>query len=133
MRVPFSLSAVLLCAACATQPYQSTILTPTGQLLPQNPPESIQSPPESNCREFTTPVTVGGQPQQAVGEACEQPDGSWQITQNTPGLAPQVYTLPPQAFDAYPYPYAYDWADPWDFGSPFFAGGSIFFGDGFRH
>src|SRR6266481_4905798 len=102
MRAPFSLSAALLCAACTTQPYPSTALTPTDQLLAQNPPESIQSPSESKCREFTAPVTVGGQQQQAVGQACQQPDGSWQITQDTPGLAPRVYTLPPQAFDAYP-------------------------------
>ena len=133
MRVPLSLSAALLCAACATQPYPSTALTPTDQLLAQNPPESIQSPSESKCREFTAPITVGGQQQQAVGQACQQPDVSWQITQDTPGLAPQVYTLPPEAFDAYPYPYAYDWADPWTFDSPFFAGGPIFFGGGFRH
>jgi surface antigen len=106
---------------------------PTVQLQAQNPPESVQSPPESNCREFTAPVTVGGQQQQAVGQACEQPDGSWQITQNTPGSPPQVYTLPPQAVYDYPYPYPYYSADPWDFGPPFFAGGSIFFADGFHH
>jgi surface antigen len=133
MRAPLSLSAALLCAACATQPYPSTASISTAQLVDQNPSESSQSPPESNCREFTAPVTIGGQQQQAIGQACQQPDGSWQITQDTPGLAPQIYTLPPQPFDAYPYPYAYDWADPWAFGSPFFVGGSIFFEDRFHH
>jgi hypothetical protein len=38
---------------------------------------------------------VGGEQQQSVVEACQQPDGSWRITQNTPGLPPQVYTVPP--------------------------------------
>jgi surface antigen len=124
--IPLCVSAALVCDACATQPYPSTMSTPTVQV-------QAQSPPQSNCREFTAPVTVGGQPQQAVGQACQQPDGSWQITQDTPGLPPQVYTLPPQAIDAYPYPYPYSWADPWVFAPPFFAGGSIFFADGFHH
>src|SRR5258705_13201104 len=83
-----------------------------------------------NCREFTTTVTVGGQPQQAFGQACQQPDGSWQITQNTPGQPPVAYTLPPEATYAppypypYPYPYSYPyyWSDPWLFGAPFFVG-----------
>jgi hypothetical protein len=73
MRVPLSLSAALLCTACATQPYPSAPSMPTAQLQAQNAPESAQSPPESNCREFTVPVTVGGQQQQAIGQACKQP------------------------------------------------------------
>ena len=60
-----------------------------------------------NCRAFTAQVMVGGQPQQAVGQACQQRDGSWQVTQNTPGLPQQVYTLPPQAIYLYPYPEPY--------------------------
>lgn len=31
------------------------------------------------CREFTKVVTIGGQAQSAYGQACRQPDGSWQI------------------------------------------------------
>ncbi len=85
-----------------------------------------------NCRSFTTQVTVGGQPQQAVGQACQQPDGSWQVTQNTPGLPQQVYTLPPQAIYLYPYPESYYWRDPWFYGPPFFVGGPVFFAHGFR-
>src|SRR6266478_1035450 len=109
MRVPLSLCAALLCSACATQPYQSTASTPPFEV-------QAQVPPESNCREFTAPVTVGGQQQQAVGQACQQPDGSWQITQNTPGLPPQVYTLPPQEIHLYPSPEPYYWWDPWFYG-----------------
>ncbi len=56
------------------------------------------------CSSYTVPVTVGGQPQQAVVEACQQPDGSWRITQTTPGLPPQVYEVPAPAS---PYPSAY--------------------------
>jgi surface antigen len=86
-----------------------------------------------NCREFTATVMIGGQPQQAVGQACRQPDGSWRITQDAPGLPPLVYTLPPEAIYAPPYPYPDYWANPWIFGPPFFIGGSVFFADRFHH
>lgn len=31
------------------------------------------------CREYKQTIQVGGEPQQAYGTACRQPDGSWQI------------------------------------------------------
>ncbi len=31
------------------------------------------------CREYQNSVVVNGQPQQAYGRACRQPDGSWQV------------------------------------------------------
>ena len=31
------------------------------------------------CREFTRTSYVGGRPQQGYGNACMQPDGSWQM------------------------------------------------------
>ena len=34
------------------------------------------------CREFTTTIDVGGQPQQGYGTACRQADGSWKIVQS---------------------------------------------------
>lgn len=34
---------------------------------------------DSYCREFTRPVNVGGQLEDAYGTACLQPDGSWRI------------------------------------------------------
>ncbi|MFI5029602.1 MAG: hypothetical protein ACHQPH_02750 [Reyranellales bacterium] len=41
------------------------------------------------------PVTVGGVQEQAEVLACLQPDGStWRITQTTPGLPTQIYTVP---------------------------------------
>ena len=84
------------------------------------------------CRDFTAPVTVEGQQQQAVGRTCQQPDGSWQVTMNTPGLPQQVYTLPPEAINAYPYPEpVYGW-NPWFYG-PLFVGSSVFLTNGVRH
>jgi hypothetical protein len=85
-----------------------------------------------NCREFTAQVAVEGQPRQAVGQACRQPDGSWQVTLNTPGLPQQVYTLPPQAIYLYPYPEPYYWWDPWFYG-PLFVSSPVFLARGFHH
>jgi len=80
------------------------------------------------CSSYTVPVIVGGQQQEAAVEACLQPDGGWRITQNTPGLPPQVYAVPPPAYSSfpygYPYPADYDYPDfypywagtPWIFG-----------------
>ena len=90
------------------------------------------------CSSFTVPVTVGGQPQQAVVESCQQLDGSWRITQNTQGLPPQVYVVPPPPAEyAYPYPdyYAYPFAYPYWFASPWFfgLGPTIFVAHRFPH
>ena len=47
-------------------------VTPTATHLSAN---------EQPCREFTTTVNIGGQPQQGYGTACRQNDGSWKIQQ----------------------------------------------------
>jgi hypothetical protein len=83
-----------------------------------------------NCREFTAQVTVEGQPRQAVGQTCQQPDGSWQVTLNTPGLPQQIYTLPPQAIYLNSYPERYYWWDSPFYGPLFFVGGPVFFAHG---
>jgi hypothetical protein len=117
-------------AACAPQVAPSAAdPAPNQTQMAQGEPQS--GPP--NCHEFTVQVAVGGQPQQAVGQACQQPDGSWRITQNTPGLPQQVYTLPPQAIYLSQYPEPYYWWDPWFYGPLAFAGGPVFFGHGFHH
>ena len=91
------------------------------------PPPQPNQPP---CSSYTAPVTVGGQPRQAIIEACPQPDGSWKITQNTPGLPMQVYQVPPPSASPYPYDYPYpiDYAYP-DF-FPYWLGSPWFFGLG---
>ena len=85
-----------------------------------------------NCRDFTVQVTVDEQQRQAMGQTCRQPDGSWQVTLNTPGLPQQVYTLPPQAIQQYAYPEPYLWWDPWFYG-PLFGGGPLFVANRFHH
>jgi hypothetical protein len=115
-------------------PAQTYVLEPPGQpasAASTPAPTSLpsRSPPNrSACSSYTAPVTVGGQPRQASIEACPQPDGSWKITQNTPGLPTQVYQVPPPASSPYPYDYPYpvDYAYPEFF--PYWLGEPWYFG-----
>jgi hypothetical protein len=108
------LAMVLACGACQPLP-DATVTGATAA--------AENSAAQPACSSSTVPVTVGGQQQQAVVEACQQPDGSWRVTQNTPGLPPQVYEVPAPSASLYPYPvdYAYPdfpywWGSPWYFG-----------------
>jgi hypothetical protein len=119
MRPIAILAAVLAGAACAPVTPQ-TVATPTA------------------CETTTVPVTVGGRPEQATVEACPQPDGSWRITQTTPGLPPQVYLMLAPPPDIYPaiapdYPdYSPYWAAaPWFWGIGI--GPSVVVVERFRH
>jgi hypothetical protein len=110
-------------------PAQNYVVSPPGQ-----PPAAAEgdaaepTPGHAPCSSYTAPLTVGGQPRQAIIEACPQPDGSWKITQNTPGLPTQVYQVPPPATSPYPYDYPYpvDYAYPEFF--PYWVGAPWFFG-----
>jgi hypothetical protein len=52
---------------------------PTSYAPPPYAPEAAQAPNGPQCREYTTTSIVGGQPQQVVGTACLQADGTWRI------------------------------------------------------
>jgi hypothetical protein len=43
------------------------------------PPAAYAAPPQGECREYTSMTTIAGQPQNMVGTACRQPDGTWRI------------------------------------------------------
>ena len=110
-------------------PAQTFTLEPPGQsaaaptsLLPQ------PQPGKPACSNYTAPVSIGGQPRQAAIEACPLPDGSWTITQSTPGLPTQVYQVPAPSSSPYPYryPYPVDYAYPEFF--PYWAGAPWYFG-----
>ena len=114
-------------------PAQTYVLEPPGEpaatartAAPSLPSRSL--PTQSVCSSYTAALTVGGQPREAFIEACPQPDGSWKVTQNTPGLPTQVYQVPPPAYTSYPYDYPYpvDYAYPEFF--PYWLGGPWYFG-----
>jgi len=100
-----------------------------------------QAAQNAACREFTTSVMIAGEPRQAVGQACQQPDGSWQIAQETPPTAqraPEVVYPAPYPEPSYPAPYYPYWdypyrAGPYWAGPPFFVAGSFVFVDRFGH
>src|SRR5262245_18112083 len=120
---------MLLLAGCVGQavPNAAELAPAQTQLTPNAPQSELQ-----NCREIIAQVTVGGQPQQAVGLACQQPYGTWRVTLNMPGLPQQIYTRPRQAINLYPYPEPYYWWDPWFYGPLFFVGGPVFLTHGFH-
>ena len=43
------------------------------------PTREGQSTAGRYCREYQQTVTIGGQTEEAYGQACRQPDGSWEI------------------------------------------------------
>jgi len=115
MRKPLKLAAVLVSGAHLAQSYPSFAEAQPGQVLP---PQSLAAQagamaPQTPCRTITAPVG-GNQPQRTVGEACQQPDGSVQITLHAPGLPRQIYTmqlpqsLPPEPLQPLPSPLPQD-------------------------
>lgn len=119
------------CAGPVPSGALDTALVPTQTNLTQT---NLAQTNLQNCRDFTTQVAVEGQTRQGAGQTCLQPDGSWRVTLNTPGLPEQTYTLPPQGVYPYPYPYADPsyWADPWFYG-PVFVSNRVFLVRTFHH
>ncbi|WP_109122958.1 RT0821/Lpp0805 family surface protein [Azospirillum sp. TSO22-1] len=69
---------------------QQAYAAPMGETIRWNNPQTGNSgtytpvrdgyaPSGQYCREYQTTVVIGGQPQNASGVACQQPDGSWRI------------------------------------------------------
>jgi len=82
------------------------------------------SPDGTACRRYPLPVTVAGQPMQAMIVACPRADGGWQVTQYTPGLPPQIYIgpAPPEPADFAGNDYGYPENYPASADSPSFSG-----------
>jgi len=137
------LAVALLTGGCVVPPPQQAYVPPPPVYTPPQqaysaPPQPPAAPPPpaaptaQNCQEYNAQINVGGVPQPAYGWACQQPDGSWQISQDVPGQPPQVYVVP--ANPAYPVGYPY-WAyDPY-WGPRLAIGGTFVFagGRGFHH
>jgi surface antigen len=78
--------------AYANRAQQRSYAAPVGETISWNNPESgnygTYTPTREGrstsgryCREYNQTINVGGRQQQAYGQACQQPDGSWQIVQ----------------------------------------------------
>jgi hypothetical protein len=126
------LAVAFLAGGCVVPPPQQAYVAPPPVYTPPpQPPAAAPAPAAQNCQEYNSQITVGGVPQPAYGWACQQPDGSWRISQDVPGQPAQVYVVP--ANPAYPVGYPY-WAyDPY-WGPRIAIGGTfVFGGGGFRH
>lgn len=75
----------------AAQAYNQVVAAPVGQPISWSNPNSGNSGSYTTtrtgtrnglpCREFQQTIVVGGRSQQAVGQACQNGDGTWQIQQ----------------------------------------------------
>lgn len=76
----------------ADRAFGQAATAPVGQQITWNNPDSGNSgtitPTRTGrsanglpCREFTQTIVIGGKSQQAVGTACQNGDGTWQIQQ----------------------------------------------------
>jgi hypothetical protein len=114
------------------------------------PPPVQQAAPQASagsltCREFQQSIVVDGQPQDAYGTTCQQPDGTWKVMA---APAPAAQAAPPQpqpqvaaaavpvypsypapAYYSYPaYAYGYPYYYPSYVYGPTFYGGLAFRG-----
>ncbi|MBI5439974.1 MAG: hypothetical protein HY900_02050 [Deltaproteobacteria bacterium] len=78
----------------------------SGQSGSTVPTRTFEGAAGQPCREFMQTVTIGGQPQQAYGTACRQPDGSWHIVGDQPETA-QVVVREPRVIYREPPGYVY--------------------------
>ena len=124
----FGAAVALACAACQPLP-DGTLGGSAGQPPPMSTAGTQPPPAQPTCSSYTVPLTVGGQPQNAVIEACQQADGSWRVTQTTPGLPPQVYEVPPPPASPYPSAYSYPEAYPYPDFSPYWGWSDWGWGD----
>ena len=104
-------ATLLVCGGCVAQP-----VPPSEPVI--NQVEYRPDPNDPNCCVYTAQATVNGVPQQIVGRACRQPDGTWRIVEGTPGQPEQyvaIYGPPPYTWYPDYCPWGCDW---WWWGPP---------------
>ena len=72
MRHAAALGVLVLLTGCTYYYYPAPVAAPSAA-------PSQAAAASGDCREFTQTVIIGGQPRQASGKACPQPDGTWRI------------------------------------------------------
>jgi len=86
-----AVAVALACTACGPEPGPIATASP-----PVEPQITAERPHQPDCHAFTAPVMVGDSLRQTNGQVCHEPDGSWRVVQQTPGLPIQEYLLPPE-------------------------------------
>jgi surface antigen len=82
----------------------------------------VEPPDTTKCRYISTQAEIDGVVRPIFGQACLQPDGSWQFVGDGMWVAQD---------EGYPY-YYQPWPGYW-WGGPVLVGGSFFFFDRFHH
>lgn len=59
--------------------YAPAYAPPAYYAPPAQPSSAPATSSADQCREYNTTTVIGGVPQQMVGTACRQPDGTWRI------------------------------------------------------
>jgi hypothetical protein len=89
--------AALICAGCVASPPPPPVM-PMTMIAP--PPQAVAAPqaaaaPQAQaaqagqtCREYQQTITLNGQPQEAWGTTCLQPDGTWKVVSQPSDAAP---------------------------------------------
>jgi hypothetical protein len=111
------------CSGCATIPPPTQVSQAT-----------TVAPSWLECRDYSSPGTIGGSQQTLIGRACRQPDGSWRIDDGAASASQpgQVIAVPaPPAY--FPYYPAYPYYAPWFWGPSFGLGASFVFGGHHHH
>jgi len=110
-------SYILVCSGCVAAPEpQAMVTSVTSEIASDDP----------NCRDYRAQAAGDGQPQEVVGRACRQPDGTWRVSEGPPSAPPQMIAI------YVPPPYAYDpWL--WEFPIGFSLGTGVVFVDRQHH
>jgi hypothetical protein len=114
MRSSIIFMGILLASAgCMAVPQEPVVTQATMAVSPDNPA----------CRDYTVQAVVDGKPQSVTGQACQQADGSWRVTESVAGQPQQLVQVYPPPYPVYVY-------DPWFWGPPIgFSIGAIVFVD----
>jgi hypothetical protein len=131
----FAVLALLALSACSSGADVAPPVTASTVASGADSTVATIQPSGGNCREFTAPITVGNEVKEAYGRACEQPDGSWQITQANPDQPSSTVVEHTTIYPTYYGPWGPPWWGPPWWGAPFGFGafGIAGFGDHHHH
>ncbi len=89
---------------------------------------------QADCRDYAATALIDGRQQPVVGRICQQPDGSWHITDATPRPPTPDEILEPRSIDSPYAPPLWSSYDPWLWGPPIgFGLGAVIVGGGHRN
>jgi hypothetical protein len=113
--VILAVGGTLVCSGCVAQPPPMPVFSEVNTKVVAADP---------SCQDYTARASIDAVQQEIAGRACQQPDGSWRVTEGTPGQTDKtIIVYVPPASNGSPY-------DPWLWGPPIgFSFGALVFVD----